>query len=99
MSLTRASPRRRNTPSRAPPAELPREAAVAFDDPAPDGLHATVEGRVRLQDPARLAPTHAVPFGRIEVLYVERGGHAGVLVLPLDPQEADPAAVDDPAPA
>src|SRR3954467_8586371 len=77
----------------------------ALEDPvglhlaAVHGLHPAVHGAVGLEDPAHLAPLDGGPLGQIEVLDVERGGYAGVLVLGLDAQEAHAAAIDDLAPA
>src|SRR4051795_3478950 len=70
--------------------------AVALDDPAVHRLHAAVHRPVRLEDPAHLAPLDPRPGRHVEVLDVERGGHAGVLVLGLHAQEPDPHPVDDP---
>src|SRR4051794_29837173 len=69
--------------------------AIALDDPAVHRLHAAVHRPVRLEDPPHLAPLDRRARRNVEVLDVQRGGDAGVLVLGLDAEEADPHAVDD----
>src|SRR4051794_16199145 len=58
--------------------------AVRAHDPAAHGLQSLVHVAVALEDPARLALVLRPHAGRVEVLDVELGGDAGVLVLGLD---------------
>src|SRR3954453_6157115 len=68
-------------------------------DTAAHRLHRAVHVRVGLEDPAHLAPLLPDPRGGVEVLDVERRGHARVLVLRLDAEEAHAHAVDRARPA
>src|SRR5262245_58649237 len=82
---------------------LPRQRslihAVLLRDRPAHGLHGPVHRLVRLEDPAHFAPLDAGDLGLVEVLRVQPGGNAGVLVGGLHAEESDPAAVDDPPPA
>src|SRR4051812_11902737 len=68
--------------------------AVALGDLAAHALHRAVHGLVRLEDPAHLAAALGRLLGHVEVLAVEQAGHARVLPLGLDAQEADAHLVD-----
>src|SRR5215208_5479378 len=57
-------------------------------------LHRTIHVRVRLEDPPHLAPLLRRNGGHVEVLDVHLRGHAGVLELRLDAEEAHAHAVD-----
>src|SRR5947209_1921205 len=69
----------------------------ALDDPAAHCLHGAVHRVIGLEDPAGFAPLASGPARHVEVLDVQGGGRAGVLVLGHDSEEADPDAIDDPA--
>src|SRR4051794_27825217 len=68
--------------------------AVLLDDVSAHALHGAVHRLVVLEDPAHLAAALARLLGHVEVLAVQERRHAGVLVLGLDAEEADPHLVD-----
>src|SRR3954454_18210397 len=76
--------------------ELARVNPVFLVDSSAQGLHPAVQALVVLEHPAALAPLDPGALGLAEVLDVQAGGHAGVLVGGLHAREADPEAVDDP---
>src|SRR5688572_5047644 len=61
----------------------------AADDAPAHRLHRAVHVAVGLQDPAHLAPLLRRHIRHVEVLDVHRRGHAGVLELRFDAEEAD----------
>src|SRR3954453_21245298 len=64
-------------------------------DAAAHRLHGAVHVAVGLEDPAHLAPLLRGARRGVEVLAVQGGGHAGVLVGRLDAEEADAQGVHD----
>src|SRR5580704_8687903 len=72
--------------------------APALDQAAAHRLQPAVHRSVDLENEAGLACLLAAVLGGLEVLVLQGGGDAGVLVLGQHTQKADPEAVDD-APA
>src|SRR3954465_1351537 len=77
-----------------PGAEVLLVNPVALGDLPAHALHGPVHGLVGLQDPAHLTAALGCLLGHVEVLAVEQPGHARVLPLGLDAEEADPHLVD-----